>query len=229
MLAEPPIDETRLPLDAAAAVEQPLRVSAGRRATSFSEFQWLALGTAVVVGVFINAVGLWLARAGRAAGEGNIAAGLTTYIFDNLQAFKSALTGLALLLAALAVFSMRAAIVDNRNLPLATYVKLRQYHRLVGYGAVGLAFAVGLLTCAGIFGFGTDSPRSLLHSILGTALLVALIAKIAVVRYFPAQRRYLKLLGEGVLVLFVLVFASSVVPFLWEQVSGSSGGSYYGR
>jgi hypothetical protein len=228
MLAEPPTDAPALSLDSGA---EPLhRLSTGRRATSFNEFQWLVLGTAVAVGVFINAVGLWLARAGRAAGEESIAAGVTTYIFDNLQAFKSAFTGLAVLLAALAVFSMRTAIIDNRNLPLATYIKLRQYHRLVGYGALALAFAVGLLTCVGIFGFGTDSPRSVLHSILGAALLVALVAKVAVVRYFPAQRRYLKLLGEGVLVLFILVFASSVVPFLWEQFSGGgANGYYYGR
>jgi hypothetical protein len=56
MLAEPPTDAPALSLDSGA---EPLhRLSTGRRATSFNEFQWLVLGTAVAVGVFINAVGL---------------------------------------------------------------------------------------------------------------------------------------------------------------------------
>ena len=198
-----------------------------RRPTAFSAWQWLMLGTALLVVVFINAVGLWLAQAGRDAGAGNFAAGVTTYIFDNLRAFKSALTALALLLAGGAVFSMRTAIVDNHHLAPETYRRLRQYHRLAGYSAVLIAFAIGLLTCIGIFGFGTDSPRSAVHSALGTALLTLIAVKVAVVRYIPSQRRHLKLLGQTILVLFFLVFLTSTVPFLWDQISGDSGGYYY--
>src|SRR5204863_7061511 len=116
----------------------------------------------------------------------------------------------------------RAAIIDNRHVSPQLYRRLRRYHRLVGYGAIIVAFAVGLLTCVGIFGFGTSSPRAVLHSILGSALLVTILAKLAVVRYYPAQRRYLKLLGQGLLVLFFLVFATSTVPFVWSHITGSS-------
>jgi serine/threonine protein kinase len=192
-----------------------------RRPTSFSQIQWLILGTAALIVVFINAVGLWLARSGRAAGEANIAAGITTYIFDNLQTFKSILTTFGLVLACFALYSMRSAIVDNKHLPPQTYRSYRRYHRFVGYLTYTIALAIGLLTCVGIFGFGTDSPRSVLHSVVGTSLLVVLTAKIAVVRYFPAQRRYLKLLGEGVFALWVLVFATSTLPYVWGRVTGS--------
>lgn len=194
-----------------------------RRPTSFSSSQWLIFGTAALIVVFINGVGLWLARAGRAAGETNIAAGITTYIFDNLQAFKSILTTFGVILAVLAVYSMRSAIVDDKHLPPKTYRRYRQYHRFVGYLAYTIALAIGLLTCVGIFGFGTESPRSILHSVVGTALLVVLTAKIVVVRYFPAQRRYLKLLGESVLALWLLVFATSTVPYVWGQITGANG------
>lgn len=194
-----------------------------RRASSFSGWQWLVIATALVVVVFINGVGLWLARAGQSAASGNVAEGLNTYISRNLEAFKSVLTTLAVILAGFAVFSMRAAIVDNHEHSAKTYRRLRQYHRLVGYTAGVIAVAIGLLTCIGIFGFGTDTPRSALHSTLGAALLIMLIVKIAVVRYFPAQRRHLKLIGEAVLVLFILVFATSAVPYLWGQITGTGG------
>jgi hypothetical protein len=97
----------------------------------------------------------------------------------------------------------------------------------VGYSAIMIAFAVGQLTCVGIFGFSTASPRTVMHSVLGTALLLTICAKIAVVRYYPAQRRYLKLLGELLLVLFFLVFLTSTVPFLWEHINGSAPSNPY--
>jgi hypothetical protein len=191
-----------------------------RRPTSFSELQWLTFIAAAVLIIGANAIGLWLARAGRSAAGSNGAAKLTTAIFDHLGGLKSSLAGLALILAALAVISMRSAIIDKRDLSPHTYRLLRQYHRFVGYGAITIAFAIGLLTCVGIFGFGTSTPRVVLHSLLGTALLLVICAKLAVVRYYPTQRRHLKLLGESLLLLFALVFASSAVPFVWEQISG---------
>jgi len=200
----------------------PPRTRSARRATAFNEVQWLLIGTALVLVLFINAIGLWLARAGQSAAAGNLAEGVVTYIYDHLGAFKSVLTGLALVFAAFAVFSMRAAIVDRHQLSPELYRRLRQYHRLVGYAAIAIAFGVGLLTCVGIFGFGTYSPRAALHSALGSALLIVIVAKIAVVRYFPAQRRHLKLLGEGLFALFLLVFLSSAVPFAWSHINGSA-------
>jgi hypothetical protein len=222
----PPAD--RVPQPAGDGAQEMVRLSRPRRRpTSFSQIQWLIFATAALIVVFINGVGLWLARSGRAAGEENIAAGITTYIFDNLQLFKSILTTLGLALAVFALYSMRSAIVDNKRLPPQTYRSYRQYHRFVGYLAYVIALAIGLLTCVGIFGFGTESPRSVLHSVVGASLLILLTAKIAVVRYFPAQRRYLKLLGEGVFVLWVLVFATSTIPYVWGRVSGAGDATPY--
>lgn len=228
---QPPLVPTGAGEGKASALLSPSHeaVSKRQRPTSFSQAQWLTLGTVALVVIFINAVGLWLAQAGRSAGSDNLAAGITTYIYDHLGAFKSALMALALLLAVLAVVSMRLVAVNDTHFSLDATRRLRQYHRFVGYAAILISFAVGLLTCFGIFGFGTATPRSTLHSILGAALLVVIIVKIAVVRYFPAQRRHLKLLGESLLALFFLVFLTSTVPFLWSHLTGVSKSNPYNR
>jgi serine/threonine protein kinase len=198
-----------------------------RRATSFNQGQWLVLGTTLLIVVFINAVGLWLALAGSATANGDFAAGVVTYIYSNLGWFKSVLTSLALILALLAVIAMRAVVVQDAQRSRETNRLLRQYHRFVGYLAILIAFAVGLLTCLGIFGFRVSTPRDALHSTLGAALLILIVVKIAVVRFIPSQRRHLRLLGESLFVLFLLVFATSTVPFLWGQVTGDGGSSPY--
>jgi hypothetical protein len=176
-------------------------------------------------------VGLWLTRAGRTHASGTFGQKVTTYIYDHLGAFKSSLTALAVLFALLAVLSMRAAVVNNREISLHTYRLLRVYHRFVGYCTIAIALGIGLLTCVGIFGFGTASPRAVLHSILGIALLAVICAKLAIVRYYPAQRRHLRSLGESILVLLVLVAATSAIPFAWSHMTGGKepGNAPYGH
>ncbi|MGI8554500.1 MAG: DUF6529 family protein [Dehalococcoidia bacterium] len=203
------------------AFDTPTPVRKRRRPTSFNRYQWLTLATVLLIIMFINAIGLWLTLAGRSANEGTTGTAVTGYIYDHLGAFKSSLAGLALVLAALATAAMQTAL-SGRQISPQLYRRLRQYHRLVGYAAVLIAFAVGLLTCIGIFGFGTKTPRAALHSVLGTSLLVLIVVKIAIVRYFPSQRRHLRLLGEALLVLFFLVFATSTIPFLWSHLTGTS-------
>jgi hypothetical protein len=201
-----------------------------RRPTSFTRTQWIWLGLAALAAIFINVIGLWLAQAGRDAGAERLASSVTTYIYDNLPAFKSVIALISVAFGVFAVWSMRTAVVDNNNLSPERYRKLRQYHRVAGYSAAIAAFAVGLLTCVGIYGFGTDSPRQVMHSIFGTAALSLIVVKIAIVRYFPAWRRHLKLFGEAVFVVLVLVLLTSAVPWAWEHISGSGGGgnnSYY--
>ena len=198
-----------------------------RRPSSFTPTQWALLGAGAFLVLFINIVGFWLANAGRDAAGGNVLTDVTTYIYDHLRAFKSGMTVLAVIAAGTAVGTMRAAIVENLNLPPATYRRLRRYHRLAGYSAGLIAIAIGLFTCVGIFGFGTDSPRSVIHSILGVTTLVVLVAKVIVVRYVPFHRRHLKLLGQSLLLLFVLVMLTSTVPYLYDVIAGDDGGGYY--
>ncbi|HEY7294341.1 MAG TPA: DUF6529 family protein, partial [Dehalococcoidia bacterium] len=199
-----------------------------RRTSRFTVAQWLVGGAGVLIVLFINVVGLWVWTQGKEAASGKFAGDLTTFIYDKLDGFKSAMALLAVVFAAIAVLTMRTAIIDNRHLAPRTYRKLRQYHRVAGWAAIWIALAVGFLTCFGIFGFGTGSWRTFLHSLLGTALVVAIFAKIAIVRYYPAQRRYLSWLGHGLLGLFFLVFLTSAVPFAWEHIHGSSSASPYG-
>ena len=202
----------------------------GRRATSLSEIQVLSLATAFVIVVFINAVGLWLTLAGRAAAGGNVAGNVMMYVFDHLAVFKSALTGLAFVLAGFATFAMRYAVVEDHEISTEAYRRLRQYHRMVGYMVVTIILAIGLLTCFGIFGFGMTTPHSAIYSLLGMTLLVVLGTKLAIIRYFPSQRRHLKLLGESVFLLVFLSLATSTVPALWSHFAGAGhpGSSPYG-
>ena len=178
--------------------------------------------------LFINVAGFYVwAQGGKHAVQGQFAADLTTWIWEKLDGLKSLMALIALVAATIAALTMRTAIIDNRRLTPRTYRKLRQYHRVAGWAAIWIALTVGFLTCFGIFGFGTGSWRTLLHSILGTALVVTIFVKIAIVRYYPAQRRYLLWLGQGLLVLFFLIFLTSAVPFAWQHIHGSSAPNPY--
>jgi hypothetical protein len=63
---------------------------------------------------------------------------------------------------------------------------------------------------------------------MGTSLLLAIIAKIGVVRFVPRYRRYLNTLGFTVLAFYVLTFLTSAVPWVWDQITGAAGGYNYG-
>jgi hypothetical protein len=188
-----------------------------RRATAFSRYHWLAFLVAFVVVMVVNTVGYWIAQSGRGAARNVIFESLNLYIWDHLGVFKSVLATIAVALALAAGLTMRFAVIDRRSLPARVYRSLRQNHRFVGYTASATAYAIGFLTCLGIYGFDTSSVRSTLHSTVGSALLLAIAYKIAVVRWLPGQRRYLALIGGLVLTLFILVFLTSAVPYMWEQ------------
>ncbi|MFN8558026.1 MAG: serine/threonine-protein kinase [Dehalococcoidia bacterium] len=188
-LAEEPGGETAGPASAAIAPPPARPLPRRRRPSRFTPPMWVALGGFAALVFLVNGVGLWLARAGRAAGADVVLSGAVLFVYDNLEAIKSILTLFALGLAGMATFMMRAAIVGGRPLSPLQYRRYRRFHRFVGYAAVAIAFAIGLLTCVAIFGFGTSSPRSVIHSIVGPLLLVWIVVKIAVVRLVPAQRR----------------------------------------
>ena len=198
-----------------------------RRPTSFNGPQRAFIAALVAVVVFINAAGLWLATAGRGAAAGQIGESIVTGIYDHLSVFKSVLTASAFGLALIAMLAMRTALVDDHHLTIETYRRLRQYHRMVGYSAMAISLTIGLLTCFGIFGFGTSTLQSTVHSVLGMALLAVAVVKVAVVRYFPSRRRHLKLIGESLVVLLFLVLATSTVPAIWSHVTHSGLPSPY--
>jgi serine/threonine-protein kinase len=190
-----------------------------RRVTAFNRYHWLAFIVAFLVVMSVNTVGYWIAQSGRGAARNVVFESLNLYIWDHLGTFKSVLATVGVALALAAGLTMRFAVLDRRSLPARVYVGLRQNHRFVGYTAMVIAYAIGFLTCLGIYGFDTSTVRSTIHSCLGSALLIALAYKIAVVRWLPGQRRYLAVLGSVVLALFVLVFATSAVPYMWDQIT----------
>jgi hypothetical protein len=218
------------PRDGAAAAPPPDFPVARRRrrSSSFSLVQWIMLGVAALAVLVINVIGLWLAQSGRSAGEDGFASGITTYIFDNLPWFKSGMTLVALALAALASYDMWAVVMDFRQRTPEVYRRLRQYHRLMGYAAAITAFSIGLLTCVGIFGFDFSTTRRAIHTVMGTTLLVVLVAKIVTVRGLLRYRRYLNLLGFIVLGFYAATFATSAVPWVWGQITGDEPVYYYG-
>jgi hypothetical protein len=216
------------PGNGAAAVAEAPAPKRRRRSSSFSMTQWILLGLAALAVLAINIIGLWLAQSGRSAGEDSIAPGLTTYIFDNLPWFKSGITLVALVLAALASYDMWLVVMDYRQRTPEVYRRLRQYHRLMGYLAAIAAFSIGLLTCVGIFGFDFSTTRRAIHTVMGTTLLLVIVAKIVTVRGLFRYRRYLNLLGFLVLGFYVATFATSAVPWIWGQVTGDEPVYYYG-
>ncbi|MGD9893939.1 MAG: DUF6529 family protein [Dehalococcoidia bacterium] len=199
-----------------------------RRSSAFSLTQWITIGVAALAVLFINVIGLWLAQSGRSAGEDSVAPAITTYIFDNLPWFKSGMTLVALALAALASYDMWIVVMDFRQRTPEVYRRLRQYHRLMGYAAAITAFSIGLLTCVGIFGFDFSTTRRAIHTVMGTTLLVVLVAKIVTVRGLFRYRRYLNLLGFLVLGFYAATFATSAVPWVWGQITGDEPVYYYG-
>ena len=190
-----------------------------RRATAFNRYHSLAFVVAFLVVMVVNTIGYWIARSGRGAARNVVFESLSLYVWDHLGLFKSVLATVAIALALTAGLTMRFAVLDRRSLPARVYRGLRQNHRFVGYTATVIAYAIGFLTCLGIYGFDTSTVRATAHSFLGSALLAVLAYKIAVVRWLPGQRRYLAVIGGVALALFLLVFSTSALPHLWEQIA----------
>jgi hypothetical protein len=219
--APPPLVSPAAPAAAAApSVHAPRH---RRHASAFTRGQWITIGLAAVAVLFVNVVGLWLTLEGRSAGEDTFLSGLLTYILDELPWFKSWMTLIALVLAGWR-HDMWLVVMDQKQRTPETYRRLRQYHRLMGYAAAVTAFSIGLLTCVGIFGFDFSTTRRAIHTVMGTSLLLAIVAKIAVVRFVPRYRRYLEYVGFTVLAFYGLTFLTSAVPWVWDQITGAAGG-----
>lgn len=176
------------------------------RPTGLNPVQWAALGTSLAVLLFIIAVNIWLAHAGRGASSG-----LIRGIFDHHVAIRKTLAVLALLLAALNVTLMRAAIVEDFHVTREVYRRLRQNHRFVGYTSAVIAISVQALAWIGIAASGSLTGSMLLFIALGAVLLVAAVCKVGIVRFVPSLRRYLPRVGWVLLVLYTLVLLANLI------------------
>jgi Family of unknown function (DUF6529) len=84
-------------------------------------------------------------------------------------------------------------------------------HRASGDAIVAITVVVAVM-CLSYYGF--EEGEKALHMVAGTALLVVLALKIAVVRWFHGLGRYLPLLGITVFSLFLVTWLSSAGDFL---------------
>ncbi len=83
-------------------------------------------------------------------------------------------------------------------------------HRASG-DAIAVLLVVVATMCVVLFGFEDDAA---LHVAAACGLLLALAAKIAVLRLFPAAGRLLPVLGTAVFVLLALTWITSAGAFL---------------
>jgi hypothetical protein len=227
----PPLGETPAPAPAGPSGVRPSGAAEGgsprrQKSSAFTNGQRVALVVAAIVVVAVNGIGLWLNHAGRQAADDRPATGFTTFVFDNLGWFKSGMALAGLALAGLASFDMWIIAIDPRHRSPQRYRTLRQYHRLMGTAAAVTAFSVGLLTCVGIFGFDLSTTRRAVHTVVGTALLVSLAAKVAVIRWGARYRRYLDIMGLTAMAYYVLVFLTSAVPWAWHELTTKAASIY---
>ena len=123
---------------------------------------------------------------------------------------------LASVVAALAVYQLLLIAVGYGRLrvPFLAATPASRAHRASGDAIVAITVVVAVI-CLSYFGFGEDEQT--LHMVAGTALLVALAVKIAVVRWWHGLGRYLPLLGLTVFGLFMVTWVSSAGDFLAER------------
>ena len=86
-------------------------------------------------------------------------------------------------------------------------------HRAAG-DAIAVIVAVVAVMCLSYFGYEDDSA---VHVIAGSALLVVLALKIAVLRRWHRLGRYLPVLGVSVFVLLAVTWATSAGSFLADR------------
>jgi hypothetical protein len=124
---------------------------------------------------------------------------------------------LASVVAALAVYQLVLIAVGYGKLrpPFLGPRPASTAHRASGDAIVAITVLVAVM-CLTFYGF-EDEDGTTLHIVTGTALLVALALKIAVVRRWHGLGRFLPLFGITVFALFILTWLSSAGDFLAEH------------
>jgi hypothetical protein len=123
---------------------------------------------------------------------------------------------IASVIAALAVYQLALIAVGYGKVrpPFLSAGPASRAHRASGDAIVALTAVVAAM-CLAVYGFGEDDAG--LHMITGTALLVALAVKVAVVRWGKGLGRFLPLIGLTVFALIAVTWASSAGDFLAER------------
>lgn len=123
---------------------------------------------------------------------------------------------LASVVAALAVYQLVliAVTYGKLSLPFLGGRTAGMAHRSAGDAIVAITVIVAVM-CLSYYGF--EEGEKALHIVAGTALLVVLAFKVAVVRRLHGLGRYLPILGITVFGLFIVTWLSSAGDFLADR------------
>lgn len=130
----------------------------------------------------------------------------------NVAEVKVVLATVALALAAYQLVLIAVAYGKARP-PFLAGRPAAAAHRASGDVIVVLLVVVAAM-CVSYFGFDDDRT---LHVVAGSALLIVLALKIAVLRWWPRASPLLPFLGTSVFVLLALTWASSAGSYLGES------------
>ncbi len=176
-----------------------------RRPTRLTSGHVAAAAALLLLLTGLTAVIWWAQLAGRGAVPVPL-----RWLFDQRTVVRVALAGFDLALGVLNATLMRIAVLGDHQLSLPAYRRLRQSHRFLGYSTALVALTVQTLTWIALFGDGLSEPLAALVLLCGTALVLLAVAKVAVVRFLPAQRIHLPALGVTLVVLLAAVFIGSL-------------------
>jgi hypothetical protein len=132
--------------------------------------------------------------------------------FGNVVEVKVVLASVAL---ALAVYQlMLIAIGYGKLRPAWLGPRAATWTHRASGDAIAVVLVIVALMCVTYFGFEDDAT---LHVMSGSALLVVLGVKIAVIRWLPAAGRFLPVLGMAVFALLSLTWLTSAGHFLADD------------
>ena len=139
----------------------------------------------------------------------------------NVPQVKTALASIVLVLAAYQVLLMAVGWGKVR-VPFLSAKAASFTHRAAGDAIVVVTFIVAFM-CLAYFGiedgieYAADGEtfRATLHVISGSLLLIVLVFKIIVVRWWHAAGKYLPPIGLTVFTLFVIAWLTSAGDYLW--------------
>jgi hypothetical protein len=129
----------------------------------------------------------------------------------HLLAWKVVAASLTLMLAGLQV-AMAAQFWGVGNLPISPRTAAG-VHRWNGRALLVLATAVAFACLVGPAG-PTSPTRVLLHSLFGTLLFIALIGKLALLKFVRAGQQFLPVTGIVLFLTFMAIWATSVADYV---------------
>jgi hypothetical protein len=140
----------------------------------------------------------------------------------NVSQVKTVLASVVMALALYQV-ALMAVGYGKVRVPFLTPKAASMTHRAVGDAAVAVGVFVAFL-CYSYFGVddgieharGEETTRAMIHVVAGSLFVVAVVAKVAVVRWLRRFDRLLPTLGLTMFTLFAIAWLTSAGNYLWS-------------